>query len=255
MNWLLIVVLVLLIGGTVAGLIKGFTETIYSLIATALIIVLTIVLCPVTVKVLQNSAGLNKTIYEKLDGVINLEEAYNNAMKKMAEEGTKDTKTESGITNSVDAVLEQYGLPSVMRNAITGSEDFKKYLSTSADDFARGKMAPLEEHVCKILTNVVINAIGFVITFIVVSILVFVVGKILDLISKIPGLKQLNSVLGAAAGFAEALLVIWIVFMIITLISSTELGQSALKLINDSKLLSFIYENNFISKKIFALIK
>ncbi|MCQ2538173.1 MAG: CvpA family protein [Lachnospiraceae bacterium] len=253
MNWLLLLVILCFIIGICAGLARGFTKTVYSLIATALIILLTIILCPVMINILKNSEKLSSTIYEKLDSVINLEEAYDKAMTKQAEKS--EDKKNAGFSETVDSVLEQYGYPSVMRNAITESEAFKEYAKNYADDFARGKMASLENCVCKTLTTVIISALGFIITFIVVSIVVFIIGKILDVISKLPGLKSLNKLLGGVAGFSEALLIIWLLFMIVTLISSSELGQSMLKMINDSKLLSFIYENNWISKKIFSVIQ
>ncbi len=256
MNWLLIVVLVLLLGGTIAGLVKGFADTIYSLIATALIIVLTIVLCPLTVKALQSSEKLTNFIYEKVDNVINLEEAYDKAITKENVDASHDSEAEAQkeMPSNVDDVLDKFGLPSIIRKAMTGSEDFKEYVKNSADDFARGKLDSLEKYVCEKLTGIIISAMGFIITFIIVALLVFFLGKILDLISKLPGIKTINKWLGACAGFLEALLVIWVVFMIVTLIASTELGQIMLQQINASKILSFIYEHNLISKKIFSLI-
>ncbi len=253
MNWLLIVVLVLLVAGTIAGFAKGFAKTLYSLVATALIIVLTIVLCPFTVKALKGADKLTNAVYEKVDAVINLDEAYEKAITKEKKDASSEEQTKE-LPENVDDVLEKFGLPSVMRKAMTGSDDFKEYVKSSADDFARGKLGSLEKYVCEKLTNIIISALGFIITFAVVALFVFFLGKILGLISKIPGLKTIDKFLGGCAGFLEALLVVWIAFMIITLIASTSFGQTLLQQINSSSVLSFIYEHNLISRKIFTLI-
>lgn len=257
MNWLLLIVAALLIVGAIVGCVKGFVDTVYSLVATLLIVVLTIVLCPITVNLLKGSEKLTDSIYKKVDSVINLEDAYENAITKENKnvEYNTQTEAENKLPVDVDAVLDKAKLPSAIRNAVLESDDFKSYIKDSADEFARGKLNSLEGSVCKTMTNVIISALGFVITFVVVAVAVFLVGRLLNLISKIPGLKTANQVLGGIAGFLEALLVVWLFFMIVTLISSTSVGQSLLEQINNSKLLSFIYEHNIISAKIFSFIK
>ncbi|MBR6358197.1 MAG: CvpA family protein [Lachnospiraceae bacterium] len=256
MNWLLITVLILLVGGLIYGLVKGFASTIYSLLATFLIIVLTIILCPIVVNMLKNNESFHKSVYEKIDSFVDLEKAYDNAVSKMSsKDAPAEGDSEEVVSNNVDAVLESFGLPSALRKAVTKSEGFKDYVSKHTDEFARGKLKPLEAHVCEVLTGAVVNAVGFLITFIGVAIVVFVVGKLLNLIIKIPGLKQLNTVLGGAAGLFEGLLLVWLFFTIVTMLGTTEFGQSTLSLINANPFLNFIYEHNFISARLLGLLK
>ena len=87
-----------------------------------------------------------------------------------------------------------------------------------------------------------------------ILILLFVLNKILDLVAKLPLLKQANQLAGLALGTVQAILIIWLFFAIVTVISGTEFGQSIFGYINSSKLLSFLYTNNipmnFITKTV-----
>ena len=113
------------------------------------------------------------------------------------------------------------------------------------------KLDEAEKFVVDSITGAIVNAIGFVITFVVVCLAVFIVGKILDVVSKLPIINGINRFAGVAAGIFEALLIVWFLFAVVTMFAATDFGQYMLSLINKSKLLSFIYEHNWISVKIF----
>ncbi len=261
-NWLFIAVLAILGGGMIFGLIKGFASTIYSLLATVLIIVLTIVLCPIVANALRQNENLYNGLYERIDDLVDLEKAYENLLKQ---KGVEDVDAGAGTVenvnlsseqqnNMMDEILQNIGLPEAIRNAVTSSDGIKDYVAQSADGFARSKVSAMEPAVVAALTNTIINAIGFLVTFICVALVVGIIGKVLDLVTKIPGIKQLNTILGGVAGLFEGLLVVWLLFTVITALGSSEFGQSMLALINENPLLSFIYENNFISAKLLGML-
>ena len=96
------------------------------------------------------------------------------------------------------------------------------------------------------LASVVINAIAFVITFIIILILLWVICNALNLISKLPILNHINKTDGMLAGLIQGFIIIWILFLIITILGGTTLGQEALKMVEENEILSFIYSNNFL---------
>ena len=259
-NWLFLAVLAILVTGLVMGLIKGFASTIYSLLATILIIVLTIVLCPIVANGLRQNEKLYNGLYERIDDLVDLEKAYENLLKQKGVEdvdaGAVETVNLSSEqqSNMMDEILQNIGLPEALRNAVTSSDGIKDYVAQSADGYARSKVSAMEPAVVAALTNTIINAIGFLVTFICVALVVGIIGKVLDLVTKIPGIKQLNTLLGGVAGLFEGLLVVWLLFTVITALGSSEFGQSMLALINENPLLSFIYENNFISAKLLGML-
>ena len=53
---------------------------------------------------------------------------------------------------------------------------------------------------------------------------------------------------GVAVGALEGLVILWIVFIVITMLGSTGFGQNCLTMINESKILNFLYDSNILSK-------
>ena len=86
--------------------------------------------------------------------------------------------------------------------------------------------------------------------FLIASIGVAILCFTLDIISKLPVLHQINTLSGALVGALEGLVLVWIGFIIFTMLGSTAFGQEALGLITESELLSYLYNNNILSKSI-----
>ena len=94
----------------------------------------------------------------------------------------------------------------------------------------------------------IINAIAFVISLILAIIGLIVLCFALNLLTKLPLLKQVNTTAGLAIGLVEGVLVVWILFVILTMFAGSEFGSKALALISENPLLNFLYKNNLVSK-------
>jgi hypothetical protein len=70
----------------------------------------------------------------------------------------------------------------------------------------------------------------------------------LDIISNLPVLGLVNRLAGGVLGIGGALIIVWILFVIITLLYSTNIGSELLTMIQDSAILAKIYEYNPIMK-------
>ncbi len=254
-NWLLLVVIAALIVGGVFGGKKGFVTAVFSLVSTLLIIILTIVICPITCKTLKNNEKIVTPINAKVDQIVDLRKIYDDWTKNNSEkaetEKTEEITNETPTNNVVDTLLKQMGIPSAIRKMVTGGEGLNDSVKSSVSKTIESKLDDAEKYVVDSITGAIINAIGFVVTFIIVCLAVFIVGKILDVVSKLPIINGINKVAGVAAGAFEALLIVWFLFAVVTMFAATDFGQYMLSLINKSKILSFIYEHNIISTKIF----
>jgi hypothetical protein len=92
----------------------------------------------------------------------------------------------------------------------------------------------------------IINALSFAITFLILLIGLRVLCLVLDVISKLPVLHQINKLAGLIAGVVRGVIVIWLLCIVLTMFSGSELGKSCYEMINESSFLGFIYNNNFI---------
>ena len=91
-----------------------------------------------------------------------------------------------------------------------------------------------------------LNAIAFVITFLILSIVFGVISQVFHIIEKLPVIEEANKGLGAALGFAKGLVLVWIGFSFVALNAMSDFGQQIIAMVYESPLLVYIYENNFV---------
>ena len=71
---------------------------------------------------------------------------------------------------------------------------------------------------------------------------------LLRIINRIPVLKGVNRILGIFAGAFQGLIIVWLLFLLLTLFAGTEQGQQCIAQIDQSNILSYLYYNNVPSK-------
>lgn len=233
MNWLLILAMVLICGGAFLGWRAGFIKTVFSLVSTIAVIVLTMVFSPVVTNLLKNNDTITGTIESKLELFIDL----------------------SGLAETVQddrdplAFIEGLELPDSIKETLKVSlMQTMKERDAETTAYVGEQLDVLEQYICERLTDIILNAIGFFVTFLVTAIGLAVLCFVLDIISRLPVLHQINTMAGVALGALEGLVLLWIVFIVITMLGSTEFGQEAMKLISENELLSILYDSNVLSK-------
>lgn len=233
MNWLLLLAVVIIGVGAFLGWRAGFVKAVFSLVSTIAVIILTLLLSPIVTGFLEGNETITGAIDGKLNDIINLEFMV------------EDVEDPTDPASFVDNMSLPESIKTVLKEAIENILVEKK---EEADNFVGDQLAALEDYICEVLTNMIINALGFVITFVVVAVGMAVLCFVLDALSKLPVIHQLNAIAGIAFGALEGLVVLWLLFIIITMLGSTGFGQAALTMISESEILSFLYDHNFISK-------
>ena len=138
------------------------------------------------------------------------------------------------------SLIDSLPLPETFKETLLENNTAENYVSMQAQNF--------EEYVCRQITNVIINAIAFVVTLLLAIVALAILCKTLNLLAKLPLLKQINAAAGLAAGVVEGLLVVWILFVILTMFAGSDFGRNALAMISENPLLDFLYKNNMVSK-------
>ena len=98
----------------------------------------------------------------------------------------------------------------------------------------------MTEYVSGYLARTIVNGLSYVLAYILATIMESgIVVYILNLIAGLPILKTANKLTGGAGWVCEGNLVfIWILFLILTVLCSTEIGKTSLELIEKDSLLS-----------------
>lgn len=235
MNWLLGLALAIIVVCAFAGWRAGFVKTVFSLVSTIVIIIITILVSPMVTNMLKGNDKISGVIQTKLEQIIDL----SGIADDLSSEEEKDPT----------AFIDNLELPDSIRNTIKDSlYETMEEKEQEAADFVGDSLNALKVYICETLTNIVLNAIGFFITFLLAAAGMAVLCFVLDLLSKLPVLHQINTLAGIAMGALEGLVILWILFIVITMLGSTELGQSCMTMISESRLLSFLYDSNILSK-------
>lgn len=232
-NWLMVVTAAILIVAGLLGYINGLIKTILNLVLGAVTFALVVFVSPRVCTFLQEETPLPGYIQEKAEGIV----------LEVAEE-----KMQEGISLEslgLDALVEELPFLPAMKDAVLENEQFKGQAVQGVQEMA--------SDIGAVVADKVIVLIGYFSTFVVVFVVLRILAFVLDIIGRLPIINGINKMTGLAAGLAEGLVVVWILGIGLTLIGTTELGQSAALCVQESKFLSVIYRYNLLQELVFWL--
>ena len=122
----------------------------------------------------------------------------------------------------------------------------KKLLINNNTEKTYQKLAvnSFNDYVPKFMANLIMNIIAFVLTWVIVASFIWLAVMTLDVIANLPVIHGINQVLGLLLGFMQALAIVWITFLVITIFSSTAIGKLLMEMIEKSVILDKLYDLN-----------
>lgn len=229
MNTLLIVVIAIILVTGILGYYKGLIKTVLSMATIVLSVVLTSIVAPEAARILCENEEVYGSVYETVSENIDLSDV------------TKELAAQAGDTLDEAAqaeILDNVGMPPIVREIIIDSGNLEKFVNDNSEKF--------EEYVYSLITDLIINSSTYVIVFIVFSIVIAIVSSALNIISKLPVLKSLNRMAGAVLGVVEGFVIVWLLFILISVIPGNEFMEKCNEEIEDNAVLTYLYDNNVI---------
>lgn len=228
MNGLEIIVFGIIAVSCFMGYRAGFLRVIYSLFSWLLVLAFVTWSTPYLTAFLENNTSMQSVIEQKC--ISYLEEKA----QEYSEEKAQDAADEE-IWISQDIAEEIAGFTG---EAVSG------ILQTSG----------VYEELAKVIAHFIIEGIAFFIAFIIAGIFAHWINGILNLVAHLPVLHGVNKALGAALGSIKGLLIVWLLFYVITLFRTSEIGTEILIGIKESPLLLFLYKNNILMQIIMIFL-
>ena len=231
MNWVLIFVIVVLAGYTIAGYTKGFLKIVYSLISWLLILVFVIGAVPYIENYLRNETEIHQKLV-----------AYCEDKVREQTQGQIEADNE----NMLSSIIEENEILAQLMEKLP-KEAIEQILSQTTE-IAEGLIEDYDVYgkAAVSMADLMIKGIAFVLAVILGSILSAIIIKLIGFISDLPLIGFANSLLGMAAGVINGLLVVWFVFYLVATWSTTELGGTVLSYIYANEFLVTLYEKNII---------
>ena len=222
MNWLTIAVLAFLLLAAVYGYRRGLARMVISIVSLVLSLVLVFILRAPVEKIVREHTGLEHTV----------EQFVNDNL------GTRIREVAAELPGTVGEQLEQ------SINGLKLPEPVQKLLldAVSGRDDAASKSMNMADYLTSWVSGLIFSCLIFVITFILVRLIVWVVCLLIINASKLPGIRQVNSLAGAVIGLVIGLFAVWIAAVAVTTGSAQEWGQEGMRLIGESRILTLLYE-------------
>jgi len=217
-----IAVAVFLVIFIVIGFYRGFLRVVLSILSIVLTIILTGVFAGPLADYAENSTAIGERLRQRIEEYVN---------DKM-----------SAMVGNVEEIEDQF------IDSLPVTESMKTQLrdNYSAAYRINGETVSFARSIASVLTTMIIKLLSYVILFIVISLILRLILRLSNLINHIPVIGGINRIAGALFGFAEGVIFLWTICMIIMILSGTDFGAACEKVIDSSKFLTFIYEHNYL---------
>lgn len=230
---LLLIIGIILGLSIVVGYKNGLVKITASLLTTVIIIILVSLLTPYVSQWIRKTTSLEKDMQEKVVSMLVPEE-----------EAELDEKIEENqlSRNEQIAILEKAPLPQMFRQMLVENNNNEVYQLLGVQTFA--------EYVGSYLAKLVADIIAFLIVFVVVTVVVRIAMKMLGILNKLPVIGGVNRLAGALVGVGIGIVIVWILFIVVTLLYDTTFGKMCFETIESTPILRKLYDSNILMNSI-----
>lgn len=234
MNILLVIILVFILFSLILGIRRGFIKNLTVLGSSVVAIIVTFLLLG--------------TVTQFVDANLNLTEYFAQKFRVKVESSLPEGfTTEMGELPLLAqaSVIEGMPFPQTLKDKITENNHTSMYELLGVSGFV--------EYLTHYIAGCLVRIICFFVLFLVVFLVLRLIFGNLTHVSTLPIINGIDSLLGGVLGLGVALVVIWLFFLILTLFCTTALGQMSFAMIGQSRLLSWLYDNNILLNFLTAL--
>lgn len=231
MNVMLIIVGIVFLLSAIIGYKRGLVKIIASLLATLVCIILVFLISPSVSNWIQESTPLRETVKNKCIELL------------LPDETTEEEVLQTEIPREQQiSMIEGADIPEVIQKMLLENNNNEVYTALGVQTFG--------EYIGAYVAKVIADILAFLITFVAVFIIVRIVLGMLNIVDKIPLVGGANHLVGGILGAGIGILIIWILFIVITLLYNTSLGVACMKEISESEILTKLYDSNILLKYI-----
>lgn len=246
-SFLAIIVIIFLISGLL-GYKRGLVGSIVKICCTLLAMVIANAITPAMSNFLLEKTNIEERVVISVDKVVDkqidkkVRESLGENQSDKVVEAAKKAYLNVPLTKSQEIkFIDDLGIPSFMKNDLkeNNNNDMRNNILQVKDFF---------EYISKYISRQIINAIAYVLAFALVRVIfemLFIIAKVAN---KLPLISQANRAGGLVFGLLQGLLIVWLIFVAVAMLSHTEIGVSLYKNIEDSKVLTALYDSDVFLK-------
>lgn len=228
MNILELILAVFAAALAIIGFRRGFVKTLASMLSLVLSVALVSFTLPYVTEFLKNETPVYDYIVDKSDEIVEeqIEQLYHKNISLNRADQTE--------------LIDELPVPSALKDMLLDYNNDEGYQTLQVSNF--------QEYVSQFIATMLLNAAAFLVSVILVQIILRVAIAALDLLAHAPLVNTVNRVAGLLLGLLQALAGIWLFFLILSIFSGTEAGLYLLNMVQESKVLSRLYDSNLFVK-------
>ena len=246
-NFVLIMVIVIFGASFYRGSKKGLVRTVFGLFSSIVVLLAGTVISPVLSNQFRNNEKLFNAVSTRIEKSL---ENYQKDDKKTEKNGKKLQINKKNKKKKVKDIKDEIYMP---QNLPGGDKVFEEIVSDilKNEHFTKAKkdiQKEVNHRMAIYLTGIVINSGTFILVYFLLSTGLYILGRALNIISKLPVLKELNNLGGGIAGLFHGLVIVWLIFTLMAVFIDKPLVQAGMEQIEKNMFLTMLYKSNIIAK-------
>ena len=143
--------------------------------------------------------------------------------------------------------IENLPIPDVLKEQMETFNNAAGYVKLGASDFG--------SYVVNYIANLILNILAFLVTLLVSWIIIRLLLGALSVFTSLPVIGGLDRLLGLAAGIVQGVLIMWVLFLILSLAATTPVGKMLMDEINRTPVLGLLYNTNLLMNSAAEAVK
>ncbi len=205
------------------GYRKGLARCILKLVTSIIALFIAIILFRPFVNFVVNNTIIDENIQ------LSLEKVMNNGIEERKDE------------NSTELVKDDSGIP----------KPVAEYLNSNFKNAAKQKQEEAVVSVARSAALLIVEIACFILIYIIVKIILKILTILIDIVSKLPIIRQFNEIGGFLYGIVEGIVIVLLIMTGVAIITPLTGAYEVATIILQSHLGAFFYNNNIILNLIF----
>ena len=229
-----LIVAVIIVLCVLHGFSSGILKCIYNLLVWIFILIFAYMATPMVTTWLTEETELQTMAYEAVyDALLDQFHDYEQAISDRVKEETLTLMQENTVKR-----VEAY-LPDEAKTAVETAV-------SSGIDIPDDTVTPIIESTATQVAETLMKGLSILISIIAGRIIAWIVWLFISAADKLPGIHTVSHLLGAILGFAEGIVLVWIVIYLVVLMSEAPLFADMLDTIMDTPPLLWLYEHDIL---------
>ncbi len=196
---------------------------------------------------LLSSAGANTCCVLSAGDAAALRVLLTDSSANAGSAGTADTGNGtsmlSQLTSGMDKseqirFIENLPIPNALKEQMETFNNAAGYVKLGAKDFG--------SYVINYIANLILNILAFLITLLVSWLIIRLILGALAVFTSLPIIGGADRLLGLAAGIMQGVLIMWVLFLVLSMFATTPAGKTLMDEINRTPVLETLYNTNLL---------